>query len=42
MTKPGKMWQLINDLAKNKLKVKFGPAKIEIDLRTITDQTEIF
>lgn len=41
MTKPRKMWKLINDLSKNKIRDKTGPQKLETDTGTITDPKEI-
>lgn len=39
--KPKKMWSLINDLAKNKIKDISGPGKLVVDSRTITEENEI-
>lgn len=39
--KPRKMWELINDLSKNKIKESLGPEKLITDTGTITDGKEI-
>ncbi|CAB3246280.1 unnamed protein product [Arctia plantaginis] len=41
MTKPRKLWKLINDLSKNKIKDNNGPDKLVIDTNTVTDELEI-
>ncbi|KAG6443424.1 hypothetical protein O3G_MSEX002874 [Manduca sexta] len=41
MTKPRKMWKLINDLSKNKIRDDSGPDKLEADSCVYTDKTEI-
>ncbi|XP_045488502.1 uncharacterized protein LOC123690046 [Pieris rapae] len=40
-SKPRKMWQLINELSKNKLHSRTGPDKLETEAGTITDKKEI-